>query len=344
MIAVLLLLLPFLVPTDIDAANRLGNHPAAWKFAVVSDTQGNNKEGENGSCINDEIVRAIAEDIARERPDFVLVSGDLVNGWFRNGGVDFADQYASWQEAMGPVYRGRIRIYPIRGNHDSGPERLVLSPLPAKYEPQPGALERLEQAYKKAFPKVPQNGPRNEKGLTYSFGHKNAFIIGLDQYTAGQHKINQAWLDGQLAKAGKRHIFVYGHEPAFEAGHEDNLSFFPRERNLFWDSLGRAGARAYFCGHDHFYNRASISDSQGHEIRQVIAGTGGGAPKSWSGSYKDKRVKGEYYDAEHRGYLLITIEGSRAIISWKAIVSENGAVTWKVLDSFAYDIAAGESY
>jgi hypothetical protein len=341
-----LLLLPLLLaPISRDAGSRAQELQDAWKFAVIGDTHGDNKGSKNETCINESVVRAIAEDIGREKPDFMLVSGDLISGWFRNGGVSFTDQYAMWKEFMQPVYRSGIKVYTIRGNHDSGPERLVLPPLPSKHEPLPGDLERLEKAYKKAFGRhMPQNGPKAEKGLTYSFVHKNAFIIGLDQYTGGQHKINQAWLDEQLAQAGTRHVIVYGHEPAFQTGLEDNLACFPKDRDLFWDSLGRAGAKAYLCGHDHFYNRASIADSKGREIRQIIEGTGGGTLKTWFGSYKDKRVRGEYHDAEHRGYLLVTVEGPRATISWKAMVGENGAIAWKTMDFFSYDNTMDTSF
>lgn len=102
----------------------------AWKFAVISNTQGDNSETNNKSCINDAVVRAMAEDIVRENPDLVLVSGDLINGWFRNGGTDYAAQYANWKEAMRSVYHAGIRVYPIRGNHDSGTNRFLASSLP----------------------------------------------------------------------------------------------------------------------------------------------------------------------------------------------------------------------
>jgi 3',5'-cyclic AMP phosphodiesterase CpdA len=52
---------------------------ASWKFAVVSDTQGDNKrEVANKTCINDAVVQAVACDIVREKPDLVIVAGDLI--------------------------------------------------------------------------------------------------------------------------------------------------------------------------------------------------------------------------------------------------------------------------
>ncbi|MEN6318406.1 MAG: metallophosphoesterase [Syntrophaceae bacterium] len=341
------LFLLLLLSLFITSCARVGvphqEYLASWKFAVISDTQGSNKNESNKSCINDAVVKAIADDIVRENPDFVLVAGDLVNGWFRNGGTDYTAQYANWKEAMSPVYNAGIRVYPIRGNHDSGPERLALPPLPAHLEPPSDAPVLLKKAFQNAFPEfyIPKNGPVHEEGLTYSFSHKNAFIVGLDQFTVGQHKINQEWLDRQLKGSSLPHVFVYGHEPAFETNHKDNLSFFPKERDIFWDSIGRAGARIYFCGHDHFYNRAVIQDSIGNPIRQIIGGTGGGSLKRWSGTYKDdKRVQGEYHNGDHHGYILVMVTGNNVKILWKALVKEEMTSDWHVFDAFAYSISA----
>ncbi len=125
--------------------------PPPWKFAVVTDTQGSNRAPEGHSCVNDRVVQAIANDIVLEKPDLVLVSGDLINGWFRNGGTPYPVQYQNWKKAMAPVYRSGIKVYPIRGNHDDGPERLVLPPLPAHLEPPPGSAARLKKTFQEAL-------------------------------------------------------------------------------------------------------------------------------------------------------------------------------------------------
>ncbi len=318
--------------------NTLSRQYNTWKFVVISDTQGSNKEQNNKSCINDEILKLIAADMADENPDFVLVAGDLVNGWFRNSGTDYAVQYSNWKNAMGPVYSKGIRVYAVRGNHDSGPERLVLPPLPEDLEPPPGSLLLLEDEFKNAMiePYTPLNGPEEEKGLTYSFIHKNAFIIGLDQYTGGQHRVNQLWLDRQLEGNRQYHLFVFGHEPAFEADHKDNLSFYPEERNRFRDSIVNAGGRIYFCGHDHFYNRALVKDGEGNSLWQVIAGTGGARLRTWSGSYKESSsVSCEYHNSDYYGYLIVTVDGSAENVQWKALVDIH-AGKWQVYDTFTY--------
>jgi len=338
----LLLLFLLLGAPVMGVGAPIQEYGTTWKFAVISDTQGNNKERDNKSCINDAVVRAIASDVVRENPAFVLVAGDLVNGWFRNGGTGYAVQYANWREAMKPVYQAGIRVYPVRGNHDSGPERLALPPLPPHLEPSPDTPALLKKAFRDAFPEpyIPGNGPAGEEGLTYSFVYRDAFIVGLDQYAGGQHKVKQGWLNRQLAGNRSPHVFVYGHEPAFETGHKDNLAFYPEERDAFWNSIESAGAKIYFCGHDHFYNRAIVHGNDGSKIRQIIAGTGGGVLRTWSGVYKDgKRVQGEYHNNNHHGYILVTVDRHKVTIAWRAMVKEDGAVTWRILDSFAYTLS-----
>lgn len=317
-----------------------------WKFAVISDTQGNNDADSQKPFINEKILTAIADDIVHEHPDFVLVSGDLVNGWLHNGGTDYAAQFAAWKDVMEPVYNAGIEVYPIRGNHEDGPERLALSPLPANLEPPAGSQASLKDAFRKAFNQsyIPLNGPEGEKGLTYSFSHKNALIIGLDEYTVSQHKVNQAWLDSQIALKKEVHLFVYGHEPAFGVSHKDNLSFFPEDRDKFWNAIGKGNGRVYFCGHDHIYNRAAISDSAGNLIRQIVAGTGGGSLRTWSGKYHEPmRATGEYARDYLNGYLLVIVDGSNATIEWKAIAEGQTGNIWQVLDAFFYDLSETNS-
>lgn len=345
-ILILLCILLLIAGAYSSMNNSAPERHAIWKFAVISDTQGDNRDKNIKSCINDEILNSIAADIAVEKPDIVLVSGDLVNGWFRNGGTDYASQYTNWKKAMKPVFNMGIKVFAVRGNHDSGPERLVLPPLPKHLEPQSGSLAMLEKAFRNAVigPSIPLNGPENEKGITYCIIHKNACIIGLDQYAGGQHEINQKWLERQLSNNTRIHLFVFGHEPAFETNHKDNLSFYPLKRDRFWDSIGKAGGRIYFCGHDHFYNRSLIKDSMGNPVWQIIGGTGGGRLRQWSGSYKEsKRVMGEYHNDDFHGYILVTVDGQKVTVEWKALVNAS-ANKWHIYDAYSYSVSSVKTH
>lgn len=332
------LLLPDAAYSPADAECAAARQYAPWQFAVISDTQNNSRENFNKLCINEEILKLIADDIAGIKPDFVLVSGDLVNGWLRNGGTTYATQYAGWKRSMKPVFKHGIKVYAVRGNHDSGPELLALPPLPKRLRPKPASIARLKKEFKKASIRkyTPLNGSKKERGLTYSFFHKNTRIIGLDQYSSGQHKINQRWLNRQLAKKKGTHLFLFGHEPAFGTDYNDNLSFYPGKRDLLWNSIGESGGRVYFCGHDHFYNRSLIQDNHGNPIWQIIGGTGGGKLQDWSGTYKEEeKILCEYHNSDRYGYMLVTIEGVKATIQWRAL-TDIKACEWVVLDSFTY--------
>lgn len=335
----IVLLFLILISCGCATVQNMNGETSPWRFAVLSDTQGGKSNDSEKPYINEKILKIIAGDIALEKPDFVLVAGDLVSGWLHNGGVDYKTQFAAWKEVMRPVYEADIKVYPVRGNHEDGPERLALSPLPANLEPPAGSKEELKAAFRQAFDQVyiPQNGPSGEEGFTYSFTYKNALIIGLDEFTVSQHKVNQAWFDSWIALKTEAHLFVYGHEPAFGVYHTDNLSYFAEDRDKFWNSITKGGGRVYFCGHDHMYNRAAVAEEDGNTIRQIVVGTGGGSPRTWSGKYLDTNVKGEYAKDNLYGYVLVTVEGSRATIQWKALVDETGN-RWQVLDTFSYDL------
>lgn len=311
-----------------------------WRFAVVADTQGSRYLETDIPYINKEVLTMIAADMVERELEFVLVAGDLVSGWLHNGGVDYETQFAVWKEVMRPVYDAGIEIYPIRGNHEDGPERFVLSPLPERLEPPEGFQAALRCAFLKAFDQeyIPQNGPDGEVGLTYSFSYRNALIIGMDEYVLHQHTVNQAWFEAQIAAMTQTHLFVFGHEPAYGVNHQDNLSFYEEDRDLFWDTMGSGGGRLYFCGHDHMYNRAAVSDSSGNIIRQIIVGTGGGHSRTWSGDYPGKTdVTGEFHMENMFGYVIVTVDGPCVAVEWRAISDEGPEGTWKVRDTFSYE-------
>ncbi len=329
---------------------REGSYQQAWRFAVMNDSRGDNQNVSGKSCINDKVLALIARDIAKEKPEFLLVAGDLVNGFHQNGGTAFATQFSNWKSAMAPVYGAGIPVYPIRGNHENGPEQNRNWPWPPK-QPilGPAVIEDITKAFIKAFPEgyIPENGPIGEVRLTYSFVHKNALIVGLDQYVDHPHRVNQEWFKEQLTQSALsgRHLFVYGHEPAFEVRHRDALSYYPKERDEFWDSIGGAGGRVYFCGHDHLYNRAEISDSAGNSIQQVVVGTGGAPLVAWPGTYVEgNKVNGKSADSRHFGYMLVTVDGPKATVIFKAFPQDaTEPVAWRVLDSFSYTLSGSNN-
>jgi hypothetical protein len=316
-----------------------------WTFAVVCDTRGNNDNVNlSKSGVNEVVVDSIARDIVKEGAELVIFPGDLVNGWFAIS-TPYADQFATWRKAMAPVYEAGINVYPVRGNHENGSP--VAAPFSFPWPPDGNAtpvivpIAELKAAYLTAFADawIPANGPAGEAGLTYSFVYKNAFFVGLDQFI-NPFRVNQAWLDNQLRQNMQPHAFVYGHAPAFRVGHTDSLAYYPEDRDLFWNSLGNAGVRLYFSGHDHLYNRAHIDDQAGHTIYQVLAGSGGAPFSVWSWPYAEgTKVVHDYDDEVHYGYVIVTVDGPRVTMKWKALLNDGGQQdVWTTMDTLEYTV------
>ncbi len=165
----------------------------------------------------------------------------MVNGWWANRSTSYSDQFSYWKESMNQYIikkNNTTRVYTVRGNHEDGN---------SDYPPKPPYSTRpdkaLKASYIEAFKQyIPDNGPNEEKYLTYSFTHRNAFFVGLDEYV-NPHRVNQTWLDEQLEQDHSPFVFVFGHEPAYAINHPDCLAYYSTQRRDFWNSIGKAGGR-----------------------------------------------------------------------------------------------------
>ncbi len=240
----------------------------------------------------------------------------------------FETQLMTWRKIMQPVYDAHIPILACRGNHEA-------------------ASVDSDKVWRKVFSgryAMPNNGPANEKGLTFFYGKANVLVIGLDQYTFGKEMVNQPWLDGLLRAYPKPFIFAMGHEPAFMDGsHKDTMDANAAARDAFWESLIRSGSRVFFAGHDHLYDHMVVvrdGPNPGPEMHQIVAGTSGapfynvGEYAGKNGGWKLKRVK--HIDHTY-GYMLVEIDGRRATITFKGRVAPN---KYAAMDSFSYTVPA----
>ncbi len=233
----------------------------AFRFAVTGDTRGS----DNG--VNAVILAEMAQAVIDDAADFIVVTGDLVNG--STDPAILQSQLTTWRNIMQPLYDLNIGVYPCRGNHDTGSKTAWDAVFTGNYA-------------------LPGNGPAGEENVTYSFIHENSLFIALDQYGSHLNRVNQTWLDTELASNLQPHVFVFGHVPAFSVYHADCLDDYPDERNLFWQSIGDGCGRIYFTGHDHFYNHARIDDDDGNpdnDLHQIITGAGGAPMYDWNGLY-----------------------------------------------------------
>ena len=270
--------------------------------------------------INVVILSELVEEFIGQGIDVLIFPGDLVSGLFSSSNDIFEAQLRTWTKIMAPVYDANIAVYVGRGNHEVH-----------SYSPDPNdtyARRWLNVFGRDADPnlRLPDNGPAGEKYMTYSVTYKNAFIVMLDQYAGianrpEEHKVNQTWLDAQLAGNTKPHIFLTGHEPAFKAKDRAGLDDYPDQRDALWASIANNAGRIYLCGHDHYYNHARIDDGDGdpnNDTHQYIVGTAGPL-YTWNGIYpgdNSRYTPVSLYYARANGYLIGEVNDLDVTLTW----------------------------
>jgi len=328
-----LLLVGFLVVATQSVASA-----EAWRFMVAGDSRGNGKSEK----VNTQILGEIAVQAITQEVNFILVPGDLVTGYTQKP-KQLRQQLQLWRDTMEPVYKAGIAVLPVRGNHDF-----------CKQKGSKGGIKVWNQIFSGKY-QLPQDGPKGEKNLTWSYtygqGDSKALVLGLDMYNPKDHTINQAWVDAKLKETNAKHLFVMGHEPAFQVKHKDCLDDAPAARNRFIHSLIKAGGRSYFCGHDHCYSHLRLDNGDGNvknDFHQFVVGTAG-APMYGEGKYggntgdwkptKDsdgdgKTAPGAF--AKEFGYMLVEIDGPKVKMTWWHRTGKN---TYKpTKEVFAYEV------
>ena len=284
----------------------------SWRFVVVGDTHVTT----GSDTIKEMIPYFISDSI-----DLVVVCGDIVEGGLRTTSTQMLGELQMWQSIFKSIYDNGIGVYTMRGNHENDVENNLSS------------WNSIFSGSKE----MPQNGPSGEINLTYSFEHRNAKFIILDNYTS-IHGVNQTWLDLQLSANEQPHIFVFGHEAAFKVFHSDCLDDYPTERNTFWQSLEDAGAKVYFCGHDHFFDACKVDNGDANlnnDIYQLVVGGGGGwlmSKYQYNGSNAPYTQSALYHRNQH-GYALVEVNGDSSTdlevtITWKERVENQSGVEY----------------
>jgi predicted phosphodiesterase len=313
-----------------------------WRFIVTADCRSDSAGDNNG--VNVAILSEIVTEILKHNVDFFLFAGDLAIG--TTDQKEQEKQFLTWRKTMLPVYETGIPVYIVRGNHDAAsyPSCITAWNNVFKDETASGGLDYS----------LPKNGPLTELNLTYYVAHKNAFILALDELRTATRSIdyvNQPWIDAQLATNTRPHVFAFGHFTAFKMLW-DSLGDHPTERDLFWNSLERAGARTYFCGHEHFYNHARADDDgdPNNDIHQYVIGSAGASEHTWNknnpypGNNSGRTITPIYHTTRF-GYVIVDINDLDVTLTWMERQTNDpkiqGVYTHK--DIFSYAVACGDA-
>jgi 3',5'-cyclic AMP phosphodiesterase CpdA len=202
------------------------NSASPFFFIQLTDPQFGMSESNNGYAKETELYEKAVNAINRLNPDFVVITGDLVNN------KDNQSQIAEFKRITAKI-NSSIPVYYSPGNHDIGQ-------APAKKD-----IDLFISNY------------GHDR---FSFIHKNSLFIGLNSCiikaaTPLLEQIQSDWLKNELSKGeGENHILLFCHYPFFINSFDEpetysNIPTRTRERYLFL--LKENKVEAVFAGHLH---------------------------------------------------------------------------------------------
>ena len=211
---------------------------------------------------------AIAFQIAKQKPDFLLALGDIV---YSGGRVSqYMHHYwttyndvATPGEKTGAPLMASIPFYPIIGNHDGDNSKLPDYPdafaafyffsVP-KNGPGPGAWNtalgkdpKVAQAFRV------RAGAEYPALSEYSFDYGPAHIVCLDTNSYTTTEAIQPWLEKDLLASRQPWKFVCFHAPAF---HTSPQHYSEQKFRLLEPTFEKCGVDVVFAGHVHNYQRS----------------------------------------------------------------------------------------
>ncbi len=173
----------------------------------------------------------------RQAPQFICFPGDEIMGLtsdrasLRRQWTYFFDTEMAWLD------RDATPVYHTSGNHT--------------------VYNRMSEAvFRDAMAHLPQNGPPNQRGLSYFLRRGNLLMIFVNTLwtdTGGEGTVECEWLAATLAQnADAKFKLVCGHHPVWTVNGYAGDCQRNLERGIsrrFWDTLVRHGVLAYVCSH-----------------------------------------------------------------------------------------------
>jgi len=257
---------------DISSTQQETTAKKSWTFVSTPDFF--NFDVPNPWPQWDAAVDWYLEQVKSEKPDFVLIIGDLVNGHWWDGPKCIEQMgalyYTGWIRRM---EAHNLKYYVGVGDHELGDdpwpqEKIVLVPH----------FERVFSGHLN----MPNNGPEGKKGLAYYVLHKNVLLVTVETFEVQDGKMHTSvlgeqleWLRNVLTEhKDVDHIIVQGHIPVFgevKSRSSSKLMIEGGKKSEFWQVMKEAGVDLYLCGEHH---AVTVSESDG--IWQIVHGSSWG--------------------------------------------------------------------
>lgn len=264
---------------------------------------------------NTKALTRILRSVQSQGSSFLFFNGDMIMGYGKasvpantttvdaivsSDLVQFYRQYAFWRGIVAPFMETGTYIVPVPGNHEvqskalgkkaqvenerawrANMADLILDD--ARFTDLFGSTATYQAV---GDNRAPADGLTTDQSkLSYSFDFQGSHFVVINTDPVGKDShAPVAWLANDLAAAktrGARHMFVFGHKPAFTYYYGQNLPASPSgldvdvvSRDAFWDLIEQYGA-TYFCGHEHIFHLSQPRAAQGGKAWQIMVGSGG---------------------------------------------------------------------
>ena len=285
-------------------------NPGAVDFIVYGDIRFTDPADRHNT--NPRARRALVERIAKEKPELLVMTGDIVLTGER------AYDWQVYDRESEPLRDAGIPIFPALGNHD------------------------LRDSEAKALPNFFQHFPDLKGRRWYSVDAGPVYLIVLDSQSAESESSEQGrWLFSQLDHLPLAADFVVlvFHHPCYTHSTRDLLGngheARPQEQHLaqvLEDAAKRISAKMLVVnGHVHNYERYEHGG-----VMYVVSGGGGARPVAVKRSPNDfyKEAGPTYH------YLKIHVGNHQLHAEMAKYEDVNGGTVWKLKDSF--DLSSGK--
>ena len=281
-----------LAPLSLQRPEEAGSAGETWTFVSIPDLF--NNDVDYPDPLWDEAADYVLRQIKAENPDFVLVSGDLVDGHWWDGPEDVRENaeryYTAWTERMRDQ---GLEFYAVVGDHEVGDNDWDES------------KQQLVPVFKEEFANrlgMPRNGPPGEVGLAWSLEHKNLTLVAVDVFeqdasgtvVPSVSGTQLAWARDTLEASSSVHKIVTGHVPIIPTDvrrASSGLTLAGGAGAPLWTVMSEGGASLYLAGEMH-----DVSTAEKDGVLQLVHGSQPGAVEEFN--YLVATVSNEGIDLE----------------------------------------------
>lgn len=330
-------------PDNTQIADTQISNPAPYPFKFVA--YGDMRFAEHASYLvpiaNEEARQQVIDQIGKEAPPFVVVTGDFVFRGFHN------EDWTYFDRAIKPLRDRGTLIFPAIGNHEAGP--FLTEKWGGNFFQEIANVEKKEIAskglrnYYNQFPGI--SGKR-----WYWVRYANCYFLMLDSEIEDMPTIvaQEQWINAQLDAMASDidYIFVAMHRAPYTAltGPKD-IVHTPQPMQTRLRALlerRQKTTRARFIvisGHVHNYERFLHQD-----VNYIVSGGGGAEPAKFPQRAPDDLYpknplygKSDPADEDQFHYCLFTVDHTKLTFQMMKLVGKGKSVTFEPRDSFTLD-------